>query len=199
MKLLTIMEAKALGRTRYFTGEACPHGHIAERMVSCYGCVSCLGMHRKVWARLNPEKVRKQRRRAWELNPEREKVWKSESQKRNRAGANARNRRWYLANRDRVKAVAAAWQKAHPEKGAAKTARYLAAKRKQVPIWADHSAIDLIYRAAEVIRTTGFDVHVDHDIPLQGRTVSGLHVHTNLQIISAKANRSKSNHLLQRI
>jgi hypothetical protein len=142
-------------------------------------CCECAALLSKLYAKANHEKV---------------KAWKAADQKKHRDSANKRSLRWYHANRDQAKAATAAWQRAHPDKGAAKTAKYLAAKRNQVPAWADKNAIDLIYRAAEVIRASGFDVHVDHEIPLQGKRVSGLHVHTNLQIIGAASNRSKSNH-----
>lgn len=35
--------------------------------------------------------------------------------------------------------------------------------------------------------------HIDHVIPLQGRTVCGLHVHTNMEVIPGSVNSSKSN------
>ncbi len=62
-----------------------------------------------------------------------------------------------------------------------------------MPAWANEKKIARAYELCAEYRAKGIDCHVDHIIPLQGRTVCGLHVHDNLQIIKAKANRSKSN------
>lgn len=40
--LTTKQEAKARGLTRYSTGQACKHGHVAERLVSSGACVACM-------------------------------------------------------------------------------------------------------------------------------------------------------------
>ena len=61
-------------------------------------------------------------------------------------------------------------------------------------LWANRDAIIEIYRQAELVtRTTGRLHVVDHDIPLQGREVSGLHVERNLRVIEHHENAVKHN------
>lgn len=72
---------------------------------------------------------------------------------------------------------------------------------KRLPGWLtqdDHECIRLMYAvAARVTRETGVSHELDHCIPLKGKTVSGLHVPSNLQLMSATANKSKGNKFLE--
>lgn len=45
MKLISRAEAKAQGLKRYFTGEPCANGHVAERFVNNYGCRECFRIY----------------------------------------------------------------------------------------------------------------------------------------------------------
>ena len=73
-------------------------------------------------------------------------------------------------------------------------ARRRAAELQRTPPWADHEAIRRVYQQAqEAALETGLSYHVDHIIPLQGRLVSGLHVHNNLQVLTALENSRKHN------
>jgi hypothetical protein len=190
---LTMLEAKAAGVRRYFTGLECPQGHIAERFVSTRACVQCMAMKSTQWKAANPEKHAAQHR-AWALaNPERAKELKLSEQSRNRDGANRRNRRYRLANQEQVRLATATWQAANPGAVNARAARRRAALIQRTPAWANLDAIAGMYELAAAFRRTGLQVEVDHDFPLQGRTVSGLHVADNLQFINAIANKVKSN------
>jgi len=183
------------GKTRYFTGIACPRGHRSERMVSTRACCECAMEKKHAWIAANPEKVNAQKRAWRNANIEKARALNLANQKLHRDSANARNRKWLAANREQSNAASRSWAVRNPDKVAARMAKRRSSRLHQTPKWADLQAIAIIYRAASVIRTTGFNVHVDHVFPLQGKSVRGLHVHNNLQIMRANANQSKSNHI----
>jgi hypothetical protein len=65
----------------------------------------------------------------------------------------------------------------------------------RMPVWADKKAIRAVYEEARrLTQETGIVHHVDHDIPLNGRDVSGLHVANNLQVLTDTENLRKHNH-----
>lgn len=170
-------EAKLRGDTRYFTGEPCKNKHIEQRLVSSGGCMEC--------ARLQTAKNRANettQKRALRLQKSVERA-----------------AQWRIANPEHVntKIVKRRWASAHPEQKNAWTAKRRAAKLQRTPLWltqAHHKQIEQFYwEAAEVSKVVGEFYHVDHIVPLQGKTVSGLHVPWNLQILPAKENLSKGN------
>lgn len=76
------------------------------------------------------------------------------------------------------------------------------------PAYADLKKIDKIYREARKLNLAHYKAlrakgvprkrwlaayHVDHIIPIKGKLVCGLHVETNLRIITALANMKKGN------
>jgi hypothetical protein len=101
---------------------------------------------------------------------------------------------WRAKNADGEPARIAAWSKANPHKVNAKIAKRRAAKLRAVPVWANHAAIADVYaEAARLRKTTGERYEVDHIVPLQGKTVSGLHWEQNLQILLKAENIAKLN------
>lgn len=69
----------------------------------------------------------------------------------------------------------------------ARCAKRKAVKLQRTPPWSETEAINEFYANCP----EGY--HVDHIIPLQGETVSGLHVRKNLQYLPAGKNMSKRN------
>jgi hypothetical protein len=100
----------------------------------------------------------------------------------------ARTKEWAEANADRAKTNAYA-----------NCARRYAGKRQRTPGWLtpEHRAEILsVYAECRRRRGQGENLHVDHIVPLVGKTVSGLHVPWNLQIVPASYNVRKSNKLV---
>lgn len=92
MEIVSRKEAFERGLTRYFTGNACPHGHIAQRCRDNGECVKCalsrsrtsdknkyLQTARK-WKEKNPDKVRRYYTRSKNARMASTKKWRERSQ-----------------------------------------------------------------------------------------------------------------------
>lgn len=139
--------------------------------------------YKRAWVRSNPEKQAAYAKKWLAANPETrrqiEYAWRVRHPEKvaemsARAGA-----KWTAANRGKRNAITAARR---------------AALRLRLPKWADRDAIKAFYEeAARLTAETGIPHEVDHIVPLQGETVSGLHVPINLRVIPRSLNRSKRN------
>jgi 5-methylcytosine-specific restriction endonuclease McrA len=85
----------------------------------------------------------------------------------------------------------------NPARVKANKIKYETKRNSATPKWLTEACIETmnaIYEAARRLTLeTGIKHQVDHIIPINGDTVSGLHVPTNLQILTQAENVSKSN------
>lgn len=136
----------------------------------------------------------------YESNKESRKKSVQEWKDRNKQKVISDNKKWVENNKDKVASYRRRWEKANPGKVMAKKLTRQYREKQAKPAWLtaeDVKKINQIYREArELSETTGEIFHVDHIIPLKGETVSGLHVPSNLQILSAEENLRKGNKLI---
>lgn len=104
---------------------------------------------------------------------------------------------WAKKNRLRVNKHSKQYRKNNADKKNALTAKRRSSKLNRTPKWltkAHFESIKEFYIIAKMFQLyTGELYHVDHIVPLQGETVSGLHVPWNLQVLPWKENIKKSN------
>lgn len=79
------------------------------------------------------------------------------------------------------------WALDNPKRANANKASAKKRVKRATPPWSNMSIIRKIYQECP----DGYEV--DHWVPLKGKSVSGLHVHWNLQYLTAEENRVKSN------
>ena len=112
----------------------------------------------------------------------------------------ARNAAYYVAHKDEASTRMKTWRKANPHIHNALEAKRRAVKLQATPPWLtkdDFAAIQQFYTMSnQLTELNGKIYHVDHIIPLLGKTVCGLHVPWNLQILDGPENLAKSNKLV---
>lgn len=197
MQLLSRNEAIQSGRLFYFTGKPCLRGHVVERRVANYCCVQCEAEKSARYYRESTEKALAAQKKWRDKN----KVQLANRQKRYRT-ENAEKiaeslRQWREVNKDRVADTKKQWVENNRGKKNASLSKRHAAKLNRSPIWLSEDdlwVIEEAYNLAKIRQqATGIVWHVDHIVPLQGKSVSGLHVPWNLQVIPAVENMSKGN------
>lgn len=107
------------------------------------------------------------------------------------------NKNHYLKTKEKRKVQAAKWWREHSHIHAAKQARRRFSKLNATPKWLSSGQlahISAYYESAKILSAEwGMQMDVDHIIPLRGKSVCGLHVPWNLQVMEHKSNSQKSN------
>lgn len=161
----------------------------------CIACHKADNIARKKANRADPEfrkveleKKRKYNAKTSEHRKQYMKKWhekNADAQSKYRAKYYEENKKYFVDYRQLNKA-----------KINARTRKRQLSLMQRTPAWLDEVdffEMECIYVYCGAIRAIGLQYEVDHIVPLQGKTVSGLHVPSNLQVIHRTENRSKSN------
>lgn len=207
-------EAMERGLTHYVSERPCPACHVGLRFVANSTCVQCQMERQALQDRSaysaeyrlkNADKRREYNKQFNALNP----TYQADYHRRNALERRAKNKAWreahpekvktYLAayrieNNERVNAQVREWRKSNRDITNANSGKRRAAELRALPLWADLDKIKAVYVIAQRMTVdTGIPHTVDHVVPLRGKNVCGLHVHTNLQVITRVENIRKKN------
>lgn len=178
----------------HFDGNPCKKCNGTKRYANTSRCVQCeLAKNAAYLAnryRTDPTFVERKKKTAsnWYF------THGKQDRKVNRYKYAASDKRWRENNRDRNVATCTRWRRNNLDKLAVNAANYRASKLQATPRWADKCKIqDWYTRAHELTILTGVPHTVDHVIPLNSEVVCGLHVDTNLQILTLSDNSAKGN------
>lgn len=147
-----------------------------------YACKACVRAYHKAYREKNADKIAA-KKKAWciankEYKAEQDKIYAQANPEKRKIA----RKKWSMANKGLINSY---------------TRKRRADQLNRTPKWltaVDFERIQNEYKLAALLtKVTGSSWHVDHIIPLQGKTVSGLHVPSNLRVMPAFDNISKKN------
>ena len=140
----------------------------------CARCIDCMSEYAKTYKKKNRKKMNEYLKKWHKENPGKHREYYLNYRK------NDNFKELHKKRNDR-------YRKRKPHINRAKWTRYYTKKIKACPSWVNQEQLKIIYENCP----EGYEV--DHIIPLQGESVSGLHVPWNLQYLTRSENASKSN------
>ena len=156
-------QAKLNGDKFYFTGKPCVHGHLSPRYTGKGTCCECMKLSFEL----------KKESRLQEMRDN------------------------YAAKKSEYAERMVDWRNENKHKQATYSSKKRAALLCRTPRWlsdVDRQKIEEYYYTANMLGMhTGEHYHVDHIVPLRGKTVSGLNVPWNLQVLEKRKNLQKGN------
>jgi hypothetical protein len=109
-----------------------------------------------------------------------------------RQEARNKTKQWAKDNFERKRRYDKSWVEANRARSHSFKAKYRAARRQACPPWVDDAHMTRIHEIyklrQDISERTGVVHEVDHIVPLQGKTVCGLHVWWNLRVIPREEN-----------
>jgi 5-methylcytosine-specific restriction endonuclease McrA len=182
----TRKEAKILGSLWYYTGKLCLNNHESKRKTVNGVCYVCALENTSKWLKARPEYSRARVKKWQKENPEKHKIQHA-----------IRSKKYAQANKQTIYESHKKYRQSNKAKILSWTRKRQANKLNATPKWlTEQHFIDMEckYSVAQMLTLNDYEPYqVDHIIPLQGKTVCGLHVPWNLQIITATQNRKKGN------
>lgn len=160
-------------------------------------CEACLKAYASAWYQKNRELTLQRSKARVERKRDEIRAYLAEYQRNNSTRLKQYHRDWCVENADRVKEKYLAEYPAKREQFIARARKRQAAEIKATTNWNpefDQLVFEEAYSLCALRKSlTGHSWHVDHIMPLRGKTVCGLHSYTNIAVIQASINRAKSN------
>lgn len=201
----TRKQAIALGLKQYCNGVPCKNGNVANRLVTSSAC-QCQPCRQeavdkvKKWRRENPDRSAAHSKAWQERHHDRYLEIQRENYRKQPEAYKAWSLMWNSANPGRKRANDAIYYRNNKDRSLAHSRKRKAAKRRAVPLWFGELDELVQFEAYQLAamreKVTGKPWHVDHMLPIAGKTVSGLHVWNNLQVIPGRLNLAKHNRLI---